>query len=85
MTVAELIEELEQHDENAEVILVTQENWPFENALRGVTCRNAIHPDDEEGNGGGDFDGMDNAGPNDVILVEGGQLRYTTKAWWGMI
>ena len=39
MKVSELIELLEDQDPDAEVLLMTQENWPFENAIEGVAVR----------------------------------------------
>ena len=37
MKVSELIELLEEQDPDAEVLVMMQENWPFECALAGVT------------------------------------------------
>ena len=39
MKVSELIELLEEQDPDAEVLVMTQENWPFECALAGLTTR----------------------------------------------
>jgi len=39
MKVSELIELLEEQDPDAEVLMMMQENWPFECALAGVTTR----------------------------------------------
>jgi hypothetical protein len=33
MTVQQLIEQLEEHDPQAEVLLATQPSWPFENTI----------------------------------------------------
>ena len=73
MKVHELIELLEGFDEEAEVMLVTQQNWPFENDLLGAVERSTY--DDGE-----DLD--DGARMNDVLLVEGYQLRYGSKEPW---
>lgn len=73
MKVRELISRLEDFDEDAEVMLVTQENWPFENALIGAVERNDY-------DNGEDLD--DGAKMNDVLLVEGTQLRYGSKEPW---
>ena len=85
MKVRDLIEILEDQDPDAEVLIMSQENWPFENAIAGVAMREDFVDDDEE-------DEDDEAGterryekgtaPNDVFIVEGKQLRYGSKAAW---
>ncbi|MEO6044372.1 MAG: hypothetical protein ABIQ47_10680 [Tepidiformaceae bacterium] len=39
ITVQELIERLQECDPDAEVRIVSQESWPFENAISGVAVR----------------------------------------------
>ena len=39
MKVSELIELLQDQDPDAEVMIMSQENWPFENAVAGVAVR----------------------------------------------
>jgi len=77
MTLAELIGRLEEaRDEfgdDAEVRLMTQENWPFENAIRGVTSGAEINRDGDEDNV--EHDAV-------VYIVEGAQLGYGSKAAW---
>jgi hypothetical protein len=77
MTINELIERLEDYrDEvggDAEVRLMTQSNWPFENTIFGLCStdeiRDASESEDE---------------PDDDVLyiVEGTQLGYGTKTAW---
>lgn len=71
MKVKELIEKLSDCDPDAEVLLMTQENWPFENEVEGVTERS-------------DFTDKipDGGEKNDVFLVEGTQVRYGSKKAW---
>ena len=79
MTVQELIERLEECDPDAEVLLMTQENWPFENSIAGVTAREECvgnDPDEDDDEYG---DGCD---PGDNLIDEGEQLRYGTKNAW---
>ncbi len=80
MNVAELIEILEGMDPEAEVLIGSQENWPFEYSLAGVTSREEMlaaeadsdeEPSYENGTAG-----------SDVFLVEGQQLRYGSKLMW---
>jgi hypothetical protein len=83
MKVRELIEILEDKDAEADVFIMTQSNWPFENDLEGVAVREDFREDepDEEG----DAPTEDESGeikPNDVFLVEGRQLRYGSKSAW---
>ena len=83
MTIDELIERLEDYrDEiggDAEVRLMTQSNWPFENDVFGLASGREINDaaDDEEPNDDGDVDG-------DQVdyICEGEQLCYGTKRAW---
>lgn len=85
MKVRDLIEILEDQDPDAEVLIMSQENWPFENAIAGVAIREDFVDDDEEDED--DEDGTERqyekgTAPNDVFIVEGQQLRYGSKAAW---
>jgi len=48
MTVGELIEALEDFDPESRVLLMTQQNWPFENSIYGITSRDEIARDPED-------------------------------------
>jgi hypothetical protein len=82
MTLNELIERLEEYrDElggDAEVRLMTQQNWPFENAITGLVSGAEINDteDDEEG------DDDDVEADAVVYIVEGTQLCYGSKRAW---
>jgi hypothetical protein len=79
MTIDELIEHLEAYrDEiggDAEVRLMTQQNWPFENSVCGLASGAEINDSD---------DGEDDDVEADAVLyiVEGGQLAYGSKRAW---
>jgi hypothetical protein len=84
MTVSQLIELLEdyreQHGDDCEVRLMTQENWPFENNIRGVTSgaeMNEAGNEDEE-----EYDDQDVEADAMVYIVEGGQICYGSKRAW---
>jgi len=83
MKVSELIELLQDQDPDAEVMIMSQENWPFENAVAGVAVREEF-VDDEDC----DEDEREEpryekgTAPSDVFIVEGQQLRYGSKAAW---
>jgi hypothetical protein len=64
---------------DADVRLMTQQNWPFENSVCGVTSGQEINDTDNEGEGEGD---PDVAGENIVYIVEGGQICYGSKRAW---
>jgi hypothetical protein len=66
------------HGEDCEVRLMTQQNWPFENAITGLVSGAEINntEDDEEG---GDDDVEADAV---VYIVEGTQLCYGSKRAW---
>ena len=76
MKVSELIELLGGFDADAEVVITTQPNYPMEHAVAGVALRANL----------GDAQELDRdalrAAPNDVILVEGGWLRYGVPSAW---
>jgi hypothetical protein len=87
MKVSELIELLEEQDPNAEVLVMSQPNWPFELSLAGVTTREEMLRADRD-----DADDADDEEPrlergtakSDVFLVEGEQLRYGSKTAWSV-
>lgn len=81
MKVAELMRLLAEQDPNAHVLIMSQANWPFEQAVFGVTVRSELEQFDEEdaATAGRRPDGR---AANDVFIVEGQQLRYGSKAAW---
>ena len=86
MKVKDLISLLEDTDPDTEVRLMTQENYPFENALIGA-WQPPAEGEDEDGNGftpaDGDEFGHRAGQPVKVLyLVEGRQLGYGTKDAW---
>ena len=82
MKVRDLIEMLEDQDPDAEVLIMSQENWPFENAIAGVAIREDFVDDDEDDEPGDERRYEKGTAPNDVFIVEGQQLRYGSKAAW---
>ena len=79
MNLDTLIEILSDYREefggDAEVRLMTQQNWPFENRICGVTSgRDMNEPDDD--------DAQDVADDSTVYIVEGGQICYGSKRAW---
>ncbi len=85
MKVRELIEILEELDPEASVYIMSQQNWPFELAIHGVTVREEFtETDDEDGDAedaparteGDRWSARPEALPrNDVFTVEGRELR----------
>ena len=92
MKVRELIEILEELDAEASVYIMSQQNWPFEVAIHGVTVREEFTETDDEDedaedeptrNEGDRWSAQPEALPrNDVFIVEGSQLRYGSKEAW---
>lgn len=83
MTVGELIEMVRDCDEDAEVRIMSQEGWPFENGISGVAVRSDFLSDDcecdhpftephEEGCPAEDDFVPKGCSVNDVFIVEGG-------------
>jgi hypothetical protein len=81
MTVQELINMLEDLDGETEVRLMTQEAWPFENAIAGIALASEMGGENDEEKGGYRPPFSD----ADVLyLVEGEQLGYGTKSAWSV-
>jgi hypothetical protein len=83
MTISELIERLEDYraelGDDAEVRLMTQSNWPFENGIFGLASGQEINDaaDEDDPNDDGDVDA-----DHVVYICEGEQLCYGTKRAW---
>lgn len=80
MTVDELIARLEEYRDalggDAEVRLMTQQHWPFENAVCGIVSGEELNGHDDEG------DDEDVEDDRVVYIVEGRQLGYGSKRAW---
>lgn len=85
MNLDTLIEILEDYREefggDAEVRLMTQQNWPFENRICGVTSGRDMNEANEE-DSEDDDDSQDVAEDQTVYIVEGGQICYGRKRAW---
>ena len=83
MTLGQLISLLEEyrdeHGEDCEVRLMTQQNWPFENRIAGVTSGAEMNEGDDEDE---EYDDQDVAEDAMVYIVEGGQICYGSKRAW---
>jgi len=81
MTIDELIERLEEYRDaiggEAEVRLMTQENWPFENEVVGLASGEEINEPDD-----GEDEDLDE--DNVVFIVEGQQRCYGSKRAWAV-
>ena len=89
MKVRELIEILEELDPEASVYLMSQQKWPFEVAIHGVTVREEFTESDDDGGeapAASEHDRWrsrpESLPRNDVFIVEGSQLRYGSKKAW---
>lgn len=76
MTIGELILRLQDYDEDAQVLLMTQQSYPFENTIRGVVSRTEILAGDDED------DGEEFVADGVVFIVEGYQVCYGDKRAW---
>lgn len=97
MTVNELIGYLQECDCEAEVRIMSQEGWPFENAIRGVVTRDQLgdddcdcdrkigEPHDEECMASDEAKYEDGLQANDVFIIEGAQERYGSKTAWELV
>lgn len=82
MTVSELMELLEDCDANAEVLVMSQPSWPFENSIMGVAVRSEISGEDDDDEEEAPSARDDGTRPNDVFILEGQQLRYGSRDAW---
>ncbi len=90
MKVRELISLLEDMEPDADVFLLTQEAYPFENSIAGVCerrdfteCEPDPDPAAEAPHGKARWYTREGRLPaSDVFLIEGAQLRYGNKAAW---
>jgi hypothetical protein len=73
MSVGDLRLLLEDYEDDAQVFIMTQESYPFENSCAGICAREDFTDPDE-------CDTERNS--NDVFLCEGTQLRYGSKDAW---
>jgi len=79
MTIDELIQRLEEYRDaiggEAEVRLMTQQNWPFENEIVGLASGKEINEPDDGEDEDVDEDSV-------VFIVEGQQRCYGSKRAW---
>ena len=77
MTVGQLKEILEDLPEDANVLIVDQESWPWEYTVNNVTQRSEL---------GDDGDGFDHETPamqpTDVLITTGKQIRMGSRDAW---
>ena len=83
MNLNELIDRLEEYRDElggeADVRMMTQQHWPFENDIYGLASGEEINnPEDEEDAAEGEDVEHDKV----VYIVEGGQLGYGSKRAW---
>lgn len=91
-TLITLLEEIASINPGIEVRLMTQSQWPFENAIQGVTTTSAMDEDELEAERARrEVEGLPTEHlPNEpepakeeiLYLVEGRQLGYGRKAAW---
>ena len=88
MKVHELIAILQELDADADVYIMSQPNYPFEHAVRGVSVREDFtecdDDEEEEKEAAGDrWTARASELPgNDVFILEGEQLRYGSREAW---
>ncbi|QDU76912.1 hypothetical protein Pan97_39690 [Bremerella volcania] len=79
MTIDDLIQRLEEYRDalggDAEVRLMTQQNWPFENEIVGLASGEEINEPDD-----GEDEDMDE--DSVVFIIEGQQRCYGSKRAW---
>lgn len=80
MTVGELIESLSDFPVDAEVRLMTQPSWPFENRVAGVCAAQQLTEPDC-----GESEEFTEEDVKVVYIVEGGQIGYGNKTAWEVI
>ena len=86
MTINELIQRLEDYRDSlggdVEVRLMTQQNWPFENGIDGLSSGEEINEEPGEDDEEPEEDDVEN---DDVVYIcEGQQLCYGSKRAWAV-
>jgi hypothetical protein len=79
MKVRELISLLLQEHLDAEVMLATQPNYPYETSIDGVVRRGELRDDIEENPDRAPEEGC---AWSDVLICEGRALRYGDRVCW---
>ncbi len=75
--------------QTAEVRIMSQPSWPFENAIAGVAAEEDLYEEeedegeDEEVGGAGGYKPCDDPDHRVIYIAEGRQIGYGTKAAWG--
>jgi len=83
MKVKQLIAYLAEQDPEAEVLIMSQQNWPFEHTVFGVTARSEMEQSEEDYTGEPPPERRpDGRASTDVFIVEGSQQRYGSKTAW---
>lgn len=92
MRLIDLIEALQEElasmsgpeQEAAEVRIMSQPSWPFENAIAGVVAEEDLYEEDEDDEdcGAGGYTPCDDPGHRVIYIAEGRQIGYGTKAAW---
>jgi hypothetical protein len=98
MKVSDLISLLEECDPEAEVRLMTQQNYPFEHRVLGIATRAEMddsdicecnrrpgRPHDELCAAFEEEEYGDGLAGNDVFIVEGGQERHGNESAWAVV
>lgn len=79
MKVRELLERLRDCSPDAEVRIMTQPSWPFENSISGVVERREFS---DPGAELAEHCTAEHCTLDDVFILEGRQLRYGSKKAW---
>ncbi len=74
MKVKDLIKLLEKTDQDANVIILSQQRHPMEYSVKGILVRSSFDRDDYEGKK-----------PNDILIVEDENLRNGNNRAWEML
>lgn len=81
MKVKQMIEALQDYDPEAEVLLATQDELPWECKIAGICTRDDIILDEDEKADEPEIGTKE----TDVIIATGNQLRYGSPGIWTAI
>lgn len=82
MNVGQLKEMLEQYDDDADVRIASQPNYPFEYRLAGLVSAAEVEANQRYEEHGEAVAAASVTAPNVVYLAEGGQIGYSKRAIW---
>jgi len=82
MKIRTLIELLQKQNPESNIKIMTQENYPIEHGILGLTSEDDMNENDGEPERESDPSNVGEQPPCDVFIVESGYIGYGPRAAW---